>query len=128
MFNFKTKMIENKKTEKWSSLRLDLQQFTPQEFVATCWQWDLVCTHEDANLYHTGNGNNPYSHGTTHSVTLTAADDNEKLAKTQSVHFVNGRYGPKQNNTTDAVLWYFQSTTNGYHIYGGEEWYETNHS
>lgn len=43
MFNFKTKMTENKKTEKWSSLRLDLQQFTPQEFVAACWTVTFVC-------------------------------------------------------------------------------------
>lgn len=37
MSNFKTKMTENKKTEKWSSLRLELQEFAPQEFVAACW-------------------------------------------------------------------------------------------
>ena len=33
-------MTENKKTEKWSSLRLDFQQFSPQEFVAACWYFD----------------------------------------------------------------------------------------
>lgn len=36
-------MIENKKTEKWSSLRLDLQQFSPQEFVADCWLVTIHC-------------------------------------------------------------------------------------
>lgn len=42
MFNFKTEMIENTKIEKWSSLRLDLQQFSPQEFVAACYYINCI--------------------------------------------------------------------------------------
>ena len=43
MFNFKTKMTEIIKTEKWSSLRLDFQQFTPQEYCDSC---PVVTTYE----------------------------------------------------------------------------------
>ena len=42
-------MIENKKTEKWDSLRLDLQQFSPQEFVAACWYFE--CIGDDKGKY-----------------------------------------------------------------------------
>lgn len=39
-------MTGNKKTEKWSSLRLDLQQFTPQEYCTTCYIVTVYCSSE----------------------------------------------------------------------------------
>ncbi|MBQ9884372.1 MAG: hypothetical protein IJM43_07975 [Bacteroidaceae bacterium] len=39
-------MIENKKTEKWSSLRLELQEFIPQEYCATCYIVTVYCSSE----------------------------------------------------------------------------------
>lgn len=62
MFNFKTKMTENKKTEKWSSLRLDLQQFTPQEFVAGCYIVSFTCGSNGWISY-----DGTYNHAVSHS-------------------------------------------------------------
>jgi hypothetical protein len=32
-----------RKTEKWESLRLEVQSFAPQEFIAACWVLNLWC-------------------------------------------------------------------------------------
>ena len=62
MFNYKTEMIENTKTEKWDSLRLDLQEFAPQEFVAACWIPNVFCSGDiyisvDKKTVHSHSGN-----------------------------------------------------------------------
>ncbi len=43
-----------RKTEKWESLRLEVQSFAPQEFIAACYKWqlDLLCTGGSTNGMH----------------------------------------------------------------------------
>ena len=41
-----------KKMEKWESLRLEAQKFTPQEYCYTCWKLALECIGNDLNAAH----------------------------------------------------------------------------
>lgn len=63
-------MTENIKTEKWSSLRLDLQQFSPQEFVTACWTIVISCQSK-GYISNDGNIRNAVSHSGNHPVTFT---------------------------------------------------------
>ncbi|MDO4185298.1 MAG: hypothetical protein Q4D30_02255 [Bacteroidales bacterium] len=51
-------MIENIKTEKWNSLRLELQQFVAQEFVANCYWFECMpnTSHPYFTTTEAGNG------------------------------------------------------------------------
>ena len=67
-------MTENKKTEKWSSLRLELQQFSPQEFVAGCWKRELTCSKPTRIA---DSSNNHHSHSTNKNESIVLRIKNE---------------------------------------------------
>ncbi len=71
------------KKEKYESLRLELQEFVPQEFVATCWYFDcfgIVSNLKFITKYKKGGGNGV--HGDSYIGTLDHSDSH--LITTQS--------------------------------------------
>ena len=57
------------KKEKYESLRLELQEFTPQEYCATCWKIKVTCS-TDSDYSYVKVGSNIYHHtGGPHSYT-----------------------------------------------------------
>ena len=50
------------KKEVFESLRLDLQEFTPQEFVAGCYQVTILCSADSYVSTSHGNGNTGVAH------------------------------------------------------------------
>ncbi|MBQ6037560.1 MAG: hypothetical protein IJL37_02685 [Bacteroidaceae bacterium] len=119
----------NVRKEVFESLRLEFQEFTPQEFVATCWIRTLTCSHKSDKLYHSV-GNTTYEHGSDHELELIAANDTEKSGMSSLVHTLAGRYGKNNGQAVSGTLWYYgTSDTDGYHVYDGDTgWISNNHS
>ena len=124
----------NVKKERFESLRLELQEFTPQEFVAACYQFNCIpiSTHPYLTTEIAGNGDKVYpvetfdanhSHSTPHIATKINSVDppptNEGYVY-ETIHkkgYVTGRY---------QVVQYYQVGSK-YHIGGWSLSTDPNH-
>ncbi|MDO4184997.1 MAG: hypothetical protein Q4D30_00695 [Bacteroidales bacterium] len=120
-------MTEIIKTEKWSSLRLDLQQFSPQEFVAACyWQITLTCSHSNWNIYENSVNKTDLDHGSPHTKTLTAYSNDEKSSYNTNYKIGTSiKAGSNWGHATQAKGWYDYDNSN-YHVLDSGEWRRMN--
>ncbi|MBO7553992.1 MAG: hypothetical protein J6T82_08190 [Bacteroidaceae bacterium] len=124
----------NSKKEKFESLRLELQEFTPQEFCVTC--WDLVCAgYGDYEFLRTSSQHNKGTYlgkvdkSSRHVIISVQQDATPTTISIQSGGYlwegINNNNGHGTGSYTGPVS-YFQYPNGTYHIAGG--WNRTNHS
>ena len=80
------------KKEKYESLRLELQEFTPQEYCATCWKIKVTCSTDSdysyvkvgSNIYHHTGGPHSYTTIIDNSIVSATAGKNKGQAGSHS--------------------------------------------
>ena len=124
----KTKRRKNQKMElkeKWICPDAEVQLFTPQEYVATCYRITVICN--ASNVIVENNNSNPHSHSNHQEISFILRSNNpptDSQIKSET-NFRDGKTGDKNNpghlKTEGHIIevegqWHFTISSTGWYL------------